>query len=66
MTVTTFEAIVDKGQIRLPTDIHLPENTKVYVVVPNVDLGLPPKIASPRLVHRQEGADFKKEILPGT
>jgi hypothetical protein len=66
MTVTTFEAVVDNGQIRLPKDVHLAQNTKVYVVVPNISLGPPRRIVSPRLLHRHEAADFKKELLPGT
>jgi len=32
MSVTTFEGVVENGQIRLPADICLPEKTKVYVI----------------------------------
>lgn len=34
MTVTTFEGTVEKGKVKLPNDVRLPEHTKVYVVVP--------------------------------
>ena len=34
MSVTTFEAIVEAGQIRLPAGVHLTDRTTVYVVVP--------------------------------
>jgi hypothetical protein len=34
MSVATFEGIVDRGQIRLPEDLQLPDQTKVFVVVP--------------------------------
>lgn len=65
MAVTTFEAVVDKGQIRLPKDVLLPENTPVYVIVPNVVGAVAARVASPRLAHRHEAADFKKEVVPG-
>ncbi len=35
MSVLTFEGIVENGQIRLKTGFHLPDKTKVYVVVPD-------------------------------
>src|SRR5437660_1646595 len=35
MSVTTFEGVVENGQIRLPADICLPEKAKVYVIIPN-------------------------------
>ncbi len=33
MSVTTFQGIVENGQVRLPADVNLPEKAKVYVVV---------------------------------
>ena len=66
MKVATYEAVIENGQVRLPHDIRLPENTKVYVVVPDVpDLGarLAARIASPRLVHPEQAAYFKKEVV---
>ncbi len=35
MSVATFQGVVENGQIRLASDIHLPENATVYVVVPD-------------------------------
>jgi len=35
MKTTTYEAVVENGQVRLPEDACIPENTKVYVVVPS-------------------------------
>jgi hypothetical protein len=66
MSVTTFEGIVKNGQIRLPANVRLPENAKVYVVVPNVETPKPAYIGTPRLVHPEQAADFKKEILKDT
>jgi hypothetical protein len=34
MSVTTFEGVVDRGQIKLPVDVQLPDKARVYVVVP--------------------------------
>jgi hypothetical protein len=32
MQVTTFKAEIENGQVRLTTDIRLPDKTKVYVL----------------------------------
>ena len=37
MEQTTFEGIVEAGQIRLPEGIYLPEKTQVFIVVPSLD-----------------------------
>ncbi len=37
MAISTFEGIVENGQIRLRDDVTLPEHTKVYVVIPDVE-----------------------------
>ncbi len=58
MRVATYEAVVENGQIRLPLDLRLPENTKVYVVVPGAEVRPVPHIASPRLVHPEQAKDF--------
>ena len=34
MKTTTYEATVENGQIKLPETVHLPDHTKVFVVVP--------------------------------
>lgn len=63
MAVATFEAVVEKGQIRLLSGETLPEKTIVYVVVPDrmvqdvysVTVPPNPRVMSPRLV-KQDGA----------
>jgi len=62
MGVVTFEGLVDKGKIRLKTNIRLPERTRVYVVVPDLEIKQV-RIVSPRLVHPEQAADFKKEMI---
>jgi len=62
MTITTYEGVVEKGKIRLNTNVHLPDNTKVYVVVPETEAKKTARVMSPRLVHRKQVADFKMEV----
>jgi hypothetical protein len=63
MGVTTFEGIVENGQIRLPAAVRLPERTKVYVVIPDVEVQVIAYIGSPRLVHPEQATDFQKEVF---
>ena len=63
VSVATFEGVVDHGQIRLKTNIRLPEKTKVYVVVPDIQIEQVARIFSPRLAHPEQAADFKMEIV---
>ena len=63
MKVTTFEGVVENGQIRLPANVRLPERAKVYVVIPDVEVETVAYIGSPRLVHPEQAADFKKEVI---
>jgi hypothetical protein len=62
MAVTTYEGIVEKGKIRLKSDVKLPENLKVYVVVPEQAEKKTGRIHTPRLVHRKQAADFKMKV----
>ena len=63
MSVTTIEAIVENGQIRLPSSIRLPEKAKVYVLIPDVSMPSASYIGSPRLAHPEQAADFQKEVV---
>ncbi len=62
MTVTTYEGVVEKGRIRLKTGIHLPDNTKVYVIVPEATAKGTARVLSPRLVNRKQVTDFEMEV----
>ena len=66
MKVTTFEAIIENGQIKLPTNVHLPEKTTVYVVVPDVETQPVAYVGSPRLAHPEQAQDFKKQVIEET
>ena len=63
MAISTYEGIVKDGQIRLHDDIKLPEHIKVYVVIPDYEGSPQAHIHSPRLVHREQAADFVKQVV---
>jgi hypothetical protein len=59
MSIATFEGIVENGQIQLKSNIRLPDKTKVYVVVPDIQVEQVAHVFSPRLAHLEQAADFK-------
>lgn len=63
MQVTTFEGIVQNGQIRLAGNIQLPESTKVYVLIPSLEDKRTFRVYNPRLAHPEQAIDFKKEMV---
>ena len=63
MSVVTLEGVVDKGQIRLKSNVLLPERTRVYVIIPDVQIEQVAYIFSPRLAHPEQAADFKMEVV---
>jgi len=63
MPVSTFEGIVENGQIRLRENVTLPEKTRVYVVIPALEAVPKAHIYSPRLVHPEQVGDFAKQII---
>jgi hypothetical protein len=67
MSLLTLEGVVDHGLIRLVPGIQLPDNTKVYVIIPGMQVGKKARIVSPHLVHPEQAADFRmdvSEVLP--
>jgi hypothetical protein len=63
MSIVALEGIVENGQIRLEPKVRLPEHTKVYVVVPEIEVKHSARVFSPRLAHPQQSADFKMEVI---
>ena len=63
MGVLTIEGIVDNGQIKLASDVRLPEHTKVYVVVPDMKIEQTAHLFSPRLKNPEEVAEFEMEVV---
>ena len=62
MGVLTIEGIVDNGQIKLNSDVRLPENMKVYVIVPDMKIQETVHLFSPRLKNPGQAEDFKMEV----
>ncbi len=62
MSVATYEAIVEQGQIKLPIHVRLPEHAKIYIVVPNADEVQTLYFRSPHLAHREQAARLVKEV----
>ena len=62
MSIITFEGVIDNGQVRLRDNVRLPDNTRVYVVVPDIQVEEVAHIYSPRLAHPEQAADYKLEV----
>jgi hypothetical protein len=62
MSVTTLEATIENGQIKLVHERRLPEKMKVYVIVSDSLLEPVFRIGSPRLKHPEQAAHFIKEM----
>jgi hypothetical protein len=62
MAISTFEGYVEHGQIRVPDNLKVPENTKVYVLIPDATSTLTARFRSPRLARPEQAADFIKEV----
>jgi hypothetical protein len=63
VAISALEGIVKNGQIRLRDDVTLPENTKVYVIVPGLETGPKAYMYSPRLVNPGQAGDFAKQVI---
>ena len=64
MSITTYEGVVEKGKIRLKSGVKLPENAKVYVIVPDLQMQnkKTARVLTPRLTHRKQAGDFKMKV----
>jgi len=63
MPIETFEGTVQNGQIRLDGSVSLPEQARVYVIVPEVHSGEPRRLRSPRLANPEQIDDFRKRVI---
>src|ERR1043166_3333812 len=64
MTATTSEGIVVEGQIKLNSDVRLPDGMKVYIVVPDIEIeekGL--HLRSPRRAHPERASYCEREVV---
>ena len=63
MSIVAYEGIVENGQVRLPPEAKLPENAKVYVVVPEMKEQRAVHIRSPHLADPRQAARFEMEVV---
>ncbi len=63
MSVMTLEGVVENGAIRLINRVALPEKTRVYIVIPEVESNKHAHIYSPRLVHPEQAKYFALEVI---
>jgi len=63
MTVKTFEAVVHNGTIQLPDDVPLRNNSKVFVIVPDMPGRPTAHLVSPRLANPDQAKDFRKQVM---
>jgi hypothetical protein len=66
VAISTFEGVVKDGQIRLRDNVQLPEDTEVYVVIPDFASLPQARVPSPRLVRPEQAADFIKQVVEAT
>ncbi len=62
MGVLTIEGIVNNGQVILPSDVHLPEHLKVYVVVLDMKVEQTVHLFNPHLKNPNQVVEFEMEI----
>lgn len=57
-----YEGTVVEGRIHLEGNIRLPENARVYVVVPDPLDSTSARIRTPRLAHPEQAREFQMEV----
>jgi hypothetical protein len=63
MNLQMLEGVVTHGQVRLLPEIRLPENMKVYVLIPETETEYAGHIYSPRLKNPAQAVDFQMEVI---
>lgn len=61
MSISTYEATIEDGQIHLPADVVIPKGSRVFVVV--AEEPQRPLIRSPRLKNAADAKDFLKTVV---
>ena len=59
----TYEGLVENGHVTLPPNADIPDQTRVYVLVPDVETRRTFHVPSPRLVHREQAKDFEMQVI---
>ncbi|MDT7541782.1 MAG: hypothetical protein QOE33_1686 [Acidobacteriota bacterium] len=63
MSVKIFEGCVENGQVKLESQMDVPDHTKVYVIVPDVEAVRAAHLHSPHLVHSEQALNFVLEVV---
>lgn len=63
MSVTTLEGTVVNGKIRLNEGIVLPEQAKVYILVPDFQIQPVARVLSPRVTEARQQEAFQKTLI---
>jgi hypothetical protein len=61
--LTTYEGVVENGHVTLPPNVAIPDQTRVYVLVPDVETQRTFYVRSPRLVHPEQAKDFEMKVI---
>ena len=61
--LATYEGVVGNGHVTMPPEADIPDNTRVYVLVPDADARRTYKVISPRLAHPEQAKDFEKLVI---
>lgn len=59
----TYEGVIENGRVKLSGDVGIPENTRVYVLVPGSDSASIANIPSPRLANPAQQKEFEKRVI---
>ena len=65
MPVTTFEGVIENGQVQLPAGVTPPERKIVYVIVPEGDDASERAQAGFRLANPTDAAKFEMKVTWG-
>lgn len=61
--MTAIEGVVENGKIRLRENVTLAEKTRVFVIVPDMAAAPQARVRTPRLAHREQAVDFRKQVV---
>ena len=59
----TIEGVFENGRIKPRDGVALPEHTKVYVVIPDVEATPSAAAYRPRLARPEQARDFVKQVI---
>ena len=62
MAIKAYEGIIKNGRVELKSDIPLPDQTRVYVIIPEARVVGIARVPGPRLAHSEEAVDFEMEV----